>query len=525
MSASKPESRLERPVDNRKLARSKAANTHQHNAIIAIYIRKSLEQQELSLPAQERLIRKFITDQGITEAAQVYPDILSGRRPDREGYQQMLADARAGKVKMVIFHKVNRFGRNAAEGLATIEELRRLNVKIRVVDLPALDIYKPEGMFLFTIMLGQGQYEAENLGSEAKKGMIEKLEQGHWTFRAPDGYINQREIAEGRRLRAWIEVDFQRAGIIRLIFRWYRRGIQTLGSIAQRLNRLNEIRISRGKHGCLRRSGKPWDEQSIHKILSNRFYAGELHIPSWDMVRTGKHPLIVRREDFMQVQEILRSQGTLRGQLHEYLLKGMLFLKDGHAIALYATQVRRNDRQYTYYYRYRNDHRLYIEAATVENQVRERMRDRLATLGASPQDSMRQHITIGVTKLKRHAQQRLNRTLEERQRLLHLATKGRFSEVEIEAETQRLAYEENMARTDLARALVIEQSHTTLLNEAADDITAIQAWNSLDTLQLRQVLRRLVALQDSVDAFGCGFEQQQLLNRPDMVGEISGHGG
>ena len=105
---------------------------------------------------------------------------------------------------------------------------------------------------------------------------------------------------------------------------------------------------------------------------------------------------------------------------------------------------------------------------------------------------MRQHITIGVTKLKRHAQQRLNRTLEERQRLLHLATKGRFSEVEIEAETQRLAYEENMARTDLARALVIEQSHTTLLNEAADDITAIQAWNSLDTLQLRQVLRRLI---------------------------------
>ncbi len=99
----------------------------------------------------------------------------------------MLADARSGKLRMLVFHKVNRFGRDAAEGLATVQELRKLGVEIRVADLPTLDLRTPEGMFIFTFLLGQGQYEVENLGSEARKGMQEKLEQGDGHFVRPMG--------------------------------------------------------------------------------------------------------------------------------------------------------------------------------------------------------------------------------------------------------------------------------------------------------------------------------------------------
>src|SRR5262245_23475295 len=86
---------------------------------VGIYTRKSSDKQgELSLPAQERICRQSIVEPAGLAVYRVYKDILSGRRADRRDYQEMLADARSGKLRMLVFHKVNRFGRDAAEGLA-----------------------------------------------------------------------------------------------------------------------------------------------------------------------------------------------------------------------------------------------------------------------------------------------------------------------------------------------------------------------------------------------------------------------
>jgi hypothetical protein len=49
----------------------------------------------------------------------------------------MLADAGAGKLRLIGFHKVNRFGRNAAKGLMAIEELRKVVHHVEV-NPPAL---------------------------------------------------------------------------------------------------------------------------------------------------------------------------------------------------------------------------------------------------------------------------------------------------------------------------------------------------------------------------------------------------
>ena len=234
-------------------------------------------QGELSLPAQERIIRASLAETG-QGVYRVYRDILSGTRPDRSDYQQMLADARAGKLTMVAFHKVNRFGRDVAEGLAAVNELRRLGVKVRIADLPTLDIEKPEGMLIFTILLGQGQYEVENLGSEAIKGMREMVLAGGWPFTAPDGYQNCREYLNSHRRRCWVAVDRKRAAIIRLVYRWYARGNSTLESIAHALGRLHEQRIAQGKFGCCSERGQVWRPARLWVILTNPFYAGDCRL-------------------------------------------------------------------------------------------------------------------------------------------------------------------------------------------------------------------------------------------------------
>ena len=336
----------------------------------------------------------------------IYRDILSGQRPDRSGYQQMLADARAGKLRMVAFHKVNRFGRNTAEGLMAIEELRKLGVEVRVADVPSLDIRKPEGMFLFTFLLSQGQYEVENLGTESRKGMQEKLEQGGWPFLAPDGYRNCREEVAPRKFRAWVAIDRQRGALIRLMFRWYERDqTMTCTRIGRRLNQLHKERVARGKSGCLRRSGSLWNREAVWRALTNRFYIGEVTAKAWNYTGVGSHPPLIRRTQFDRVQQILEAHERGPIERHNYLLQNLLVFDNGSPLC--CTTIQRQDRLYHYYYQLKSSSpRRYYTAEPIEQQVVERSQAQIARMGSDPAGVLRREIGRSLVSLRRRARAR-----------------------------------------------------------------------------------------------------------------------
>jgi site-specific DNA recombinase len=314
---------------------------------IGIYLRKSSNNQgDLSLPAQERIIRAVLVEPSGQPVYRVYRDVLSGTRPDRTDYQQMLADARAGKLTAIYFHKVNRFGRDSAEGLAAINELRRLGVAIRVADLPTLDVYEPAGMFLFSLLLAQGQYEVENLGSEAIKGMREMVLAGGWPFTAPDGYRNCREQLNSHKRRCWVEVDRPRAAIICLIFRWYARGDMTLRAIVSAMGALHAQRIAHGKSGCLTSEGKTWTAQTLARLLVNRFYTGSVVVPAWGLEVQGSHRAIVPPVLFDRVQAILSNHSYGPLVRHSYMLQGrVVMLLDGSPTILCCSTATQKDRR------------------------------------------------------------------------------------------------------------------------------------------------------------------------------------
>jgi site-specific DNA recombinase len=463
---------------------------------VGIYTRKSSNKQgELSLPAQERLCRSAIVEPSGLPVYRVYQDILSGRRPDRTDYQQMLADARAGKLRMLVFHKVNRFGRDAAEGLATVQELRKLGIEIRIADLPTLDLRTPEGMFMFTFLLGQGQYEVENLGGEARKGMQEKAEQGGWPFRAPDGYQNCREEIAPRKFRSWIGVHPQRAALMRLIFRWYERGDTTLAGIVHRLHRLHHQRSAQGKSSCLRRSGKPWDVQSVYRILTNRFYLSEVVIPGWNLTRQGKHPPIIRRETYDRVQQLLTAHGSHPNAQHQYLLQGMLWLEG--ATPMRATTVVRRGHVYTYYYHYTEQRqRMYYDAAQIERQVIQRVQASITTLGADPTARLQRQMRASVATLAALAQDRLDAVAAERQRVLHFACKGTFTEPEIAAELSRLDTEQRWAEREMERAQMVKSLHESLLAEVLSDLATCANWADRSAEEQHDCIQRMIRQVD-----------------------------
>jgi DNA invertase Pin-like site-specific DNA recombinase len=468
---------------------------------VGIYTRKSSDKQgELSLPAQERICQQVIVEPSGLPVYRVYRDILSGRRPDRRDYQEMLADARSGKLRMLVFHKVNRFGRDAAEGLATVQELRKLGVEIRVADLPTLDLRTPEGMFIFTFLLGQGQYEVENLGSEARKGMQEKLEQGGWPFRAPDGYQNCREEIAPRKFRSWVAVDHSRAALMRLIFCWYARGDTTIQGIVRRLQRLHDQRSAQGKSGCLRRSGKRWDVQSVYRVLTNRFYLGEIMVQAWGPARSGIHPPIIRREQFDRVQQILVAHGHSANSQHIYLLQGALWF-DG-AVPMRCTTVVRRGRAYRYYYRYtESGQRVYYDTDQIDHQVLQRIQTLIITLGKNPTFTLRQRLSTNIAALRQHAQERIDALAVERQRVLHFARKGKFTEAEVAAELNQLDTERTWAEQELERAQMMRTLHESLVTEAIADLAAVTRWTDISTEEQRQVLMRMIQQVD-IDVTG-----------------------
>jgi site-specific DNA recombinase len=105
----------------------------------------------------------------------------------------------------------------------------------------------------------------DNLSEEVKKGMVEKAAQGIWPSKAPLGYRNVASPA-GQRV---IEVDSGVAPLIQRLFEWYATGRYSLLAVTRMA----------GDAGLRHRSGTPIPKATIHRILSNPFYTGDI---VWD---------------------------------------------------------------------------------------------------------------------------------------------------------------------------------------------------------------------------------------------------
>ena len=98
---------------------------------VAAYARVSSGKDAMlhSLSAQVSYYSEHIQSHPEWEYAGVYVDeALTGTKDDRDGFQRLLADCRAGKIDMVLTKSISRFARNTATLLETVRELKTLGV-------------------------------------------------------------------------------------------------------------------------------------------------------------------------------------------------------------------------------------------------------------------------------------------------------------------------------------------------------------------------------------------------------------
>lgn len=275
---------------------------------VAAYCRVSCGKDTMlhSLAAQIDYYRDYIMMSPEWSFAGVYADeAKTGTKENREQFQKLLAECRAGNIDMVITKSISRFARNTVTLLETVRELKALgiNVFFEEQNIRTLDA---DGEVLLTLLASFAQAESLSVSDNCKWRIRKGFEEGRASTCTMLGY---------RLVNGEITLIEEEAETAKRIFDLYLAGYG-LQKIA---NTLNE----EGRHSIY---GNEWHTSTVRKVLTNEKYCGDLllqkcysenHITKRMLPNSGElpqyfieddHPSIISRQSFMAVQEELKRR-------------------------------------------------------------------------------------------------------------------------------------------------------------------------------------------------------------------------
>lgn len=228
---------------------------------VAAYCRVSTDKddQANSFQSQQRYFQDCIRHNPNWVLEQIYADEgLSGTSTrKREAFNHMIADARAGKLELILTKEVSRFARNTLDTLEYTRELRNLGVGV-IFLLDNINTLDQDGELRLTIMSSIAQEESRKTSERVKWGQTRRMEQGIVFGGSLLGY----RVHDGT-----IEIEPEEAKLVQYIFQAYLNEGKSSSIIAEELR----------ETGIKSRSGRcSWSAGTILKILKNEKYCGDL---------------------------------------------------------------------------------------------------------------------------------------------------------------------------------------------------------------------------------------------------------
>ena len=295
---------------------------------VAAYARVSSGKDAMlhSLSAQVSYYSELIQNHSGWQYVGVYADeALTGTKDNRENFQRLLADCRAGKVDMVITKSISRFARNTVTLLETVRELKNMGVDV-FFEEQNIHSLSADGELMLTILASYAQEESLSASENQKWRIRRNFENGMpW-----NGTMLGYRYEEGT-----LVVEPTEAEIVSRIFTEYLGG-SGMTAIAKRLN----------ADGIPTRFGNDWGKTSVGKVLQNYAYTGNLllqkyrrmdHLTKRDEPNNGElpkyhitdaHEAIISLRSFNAVQEEMKRRAekhTHPGVKHkEYPFSGKI---------------------------------------------------------------------------------------------------------------------------------------------------------------------------------------------------------
>lgn len=288
---------------------------------VAAYARVSTDSSEqlTSYEAQVDFYTRHIKSNPDWEFVSVYTDegISGTDTRKREGFNQMIKDALAGKIDLILTKSISRFARNTVDTLTTIRKLKekKIEVYFEKENIYTLDA---KGEVMLTIMSSLAQEESRSISENVTWGIRKNMADGKIVL-AYKYFLGYEKGEDG--LPKIVEEE---AKIVREIYQLFLEGY-TLRKIADTLTK-RSIPTPRGK--------KQWSVTTVKSILTNEKYKGDAllqktyttdfltkkvkkndgEIPQYYI--QNSHPAIIDPETFDLVQEEMKRRYPDRHKLH-----------------------------------------------------------------------------------------------------------------------------------------------------------------------------------------------------------------
>jgi len=161
----------------------------------ALYARVSTIDKNQNPQLQLKPLREYAKRRGFK--ATEFVDTASGRKSNREKYQEMLSAVQRREFDVVLVWRYDRFARSSHELLTQLEEFKALGVDF-VSITEGTDTTTPQGKLFFTLISGFAEFESELISQRVRAGMEEARAKGKHLGRTG---LDSKLIAEVRKLR------------------------------------------------------------------------------------------------------------------------------------------------------------------------------------------------------------------------------------------------------------------------------------------------------------------------------------
>lgn len=227
---------------------------------VAAYCRVSTDKddQKNSFEGQKTYFESYIKAKQGWELVDIYADegISGTSTKKRKQFNNMICDAKYGRIDMIITKEVSRFARNTIDTLQYTRELRALGVGVFFIN-DNINTLDSDGELRLTIMASIAQEESRKTSERVKWGQKRRMEAGVVFGRNILGYHLKNGV---------LTVNKEEAELVRHIFHKYLEG-KGLHIIAKELH----------AEGYKTKNGNSeWTNKSIRTILQNEKYVGDL---------------------------------------------------------------------------------------------------------------------------------------------------------------------------------------------------------------------------------------------------------
>ena len=416
------------------------------------YARYSTDKQtDISIEAQLSAIKEYCKRKGYELIEEYIDRAESGYRAERESFQRMMEDAQKKKFDVVVVYNFSRFARNMQDALNYSMQLERLGINLESTTEPSEKT--ASGVFIKNILFATYQFQRDLTREDVISKMRELAKKGYWLGgNPPYGFKLEKVKDEAGIERTKLSIVPEEAEVVRKIFEWYSQGLG-IRKIIQLLER----------EGITNR-GKPWTTAGIHSILRNIKYTGTY---VWMKGTKKNHkifrkdavvienafPVIVPKELFEKVQQMMKKRGTVKRSKHHYFLKGLAkcaicgrnLIGEITSVPTYRCPLQRKEKNHARTSARRLESFVIDYLRTILNKLKEADFEVLA-------ERLNEQIALKNEELKRRKETLLSRLVEieaDIRNIIEAIKKGILT-AELEKEAQALENERQKIKQELA---------------------------------------------------------------------------